>query len=155
MKKFVAILSMVFFSNMLAVTTVGQEALVPAPAVKVEAAPAKAEAVPAKVEAVPVKVVAPAPAPKAEPIRTDDIVVRMPRTLTVERGATAVLAPVDVVVNVPEALPPIVVVASPRELPVYKTWWFWTLIGVVVAGSVVGGVCGSGHCGTTTNVHFK
>jgi len=31
---------------------------------------------------------------------------------------------------------------SPRErpTPIYKRWWFWTIVGAVVAGGVVGGV---------------
>ena len=29
---------------------------------------------------------------------------------------------------------------EPEKTPVYKKWWFWTIIGVVVAGGVAGGV---------------
>ncbi len=32
--------------------------------------------------------------------------------------------------------------AEPEKTPVYKKWWFWTIIGVVVAGGVAGGVVG-------------
>ena len=32
---------------------------------------------------------------------------------------------------------------SPTNKPVYKKWWFWTIIGVVVAGGVAGGVAGA------------
>ena len=143
MKRFmrlVACLVVIAFSNMLALTSVAQVA-----PKKVEAPP------PAKVEAPPpVKVV------KAEPFRTDDIVVplRMPSAVTVEKGGTAVLAPVSVNVTVPEALPSIVVMVPPAKTPFYETWWFWTIVTGVAAGAVIGGVCGSGHCGTTTNVHF-
>lgn len=28
--------------------------------------------------------------------------------------------------------------ATPRTTPVYETWWFWTIVGVVVVGSTVG-----------------
>ncbi len=31
---------------------------------------------------------------------------------------------------------------EPEKTPVYKKWWFWTIIGVVVAGGVAGGVVG-------------
>ncbi|HHW97864.1 MAG TPA: PEGA domain-containing protein [Oligoflexales bacterium] len=30
--------------------------------------------------------------------------------------------------------------------PIYKKWWLWTVVGVVAAGAVVGGVCGAGKC---------
>lgn len=30
----------------------------------------------------------------------------------------------------------------PASKPVYKKWWFWTIIGVVVVGAVAGGVAG-------------
>jgi hypothetical protein len=36
------------------------------------------------------------------------------------------------------------------KVPVYKKWWLWTIVGVVVTGAVVGGVmghyCASGTC---------
>ncbi len=32
--------------------------------------------------------------------------------------------------------------AEPEKTPVYKKWWFWTIIGVVVAGGIAGGVAG-------------
>jgi tetratricopeptide (TPR) repeat protein len=32
---------------------------------------------------------------------------------------------------------------APAGRPVYKKWWFWTIIGVVVAGGVAGGVAGA------------
>ena len=50
------------------------------------------------------------------------------------------VAPPVAVVNlnpVPPAPPP------PETKPVYKKWWFWTIIGVVVAGGVAGGVAGA------------
>ncbi|NOZ02728.1 MAG: PEGA domain-containing protein [Deltaproteobacteria bacterium] len=31
--------------------------------------------------------------------------------------------------------------------PIYKEWWLWTVVGVVVTGTVVGAVCGAGKCG--------
>lgn len=143
--KLVAFITVVAFSNLIAVTAVAQIASVPKPA-----------AVAKKTE-------------KGEPIRTDDIVVpmrpTMPKAITVEKGGVGVVAPVNVTVNVPEALPPIivnvppaptpvVVIQPPKKTPIYKEWWFWTLITAAAAGAVVGGVCGSGHCGTTTNVHI-
>jgi hypothetical protein len=30
----------------------------------------------------------------------------------------------------------------PATKPIYKKWWFWTIIGVVAAGAVAGGVAG-------------
>jgi tetratricopeptide (TPR) repeat protein len=39
----------------------------------------------------------------------------------------------------------------PASKPVYKKWWFWTIIGVVVVGAVAGGVAG-GLAGKTTTV---
>jgi tetratricopeptide (TPR) repeat protein len=33
--------------------------------------------------------------------------------------------------------------AAPASKPVYKKWWFWTIIGVVAAGAVAGGVAGA------------
>lgn len=33
--------------------------------------------------------------------------------------------------------------APPAAQPVYKKWWFWTIIGVVVAGGVAGAVVGA------------
>jgi len=27
----------------------------------------------------------------------------------------------------------------PRDVPIWEQWWLWTIVGVVVAGAVVGG----------------
>ncbi len=49
-----------------------------------------------------------------------------------------------------------------EKKPVYKEWWLWTVVGVVVAGGVVAGVvCGLGKCsgggsnGATLDVNFQ
>jgi hypothetical protein len=33
----------------------------------------------------------------------------------------------------------------PRSTPIYKRWWFWTLIGAAVAGATAGAVAGTTH----------
>jgi tetratricopeptide (TPR) repeat protein len=40
---------------------------------------------------------------------------------------------------------------EPTPAPVYKRWWFWTVIGVVVAGAAVGGGLGATVKGCPTN----
>ncbi len=47
---------------------------------------------------------------------------------------------VDVEVAVGQRRP---VIIEPGESAVYERWWFWTVIGVVVAGGVAGGVVGA------------
>ena len=49
-----------------------------------------------------------------------------------------------------------------EKKPVYKEWWLWTVVGVVVAGGVAAGVvCGLGKCsggsssGATLDVNFQ
>lgn len=49
-----------------------------------------------------------------------------------------------------------------EKKPVYKEWWLWTVVGVVVAGGVAAGVvCGMGKCsgggssGATLDVNFQ
>ena len=52
---------------------------------------------------------------------------------------------------------------SKEKKPVYKEWWLWTVVGVVVAGGVAAGVvCGLGMCsggsgssGATLDVNFQ
>ena len=36
--------------------------------------------------------------------------------------------------------PPTPAVDTPKETPLYKKWWFWTIVGVAVAGGVAAGV---------------
>ena len=49
-----------------------------------------------------------------------------------------------------------------EKKPIYKEWWLWTVVGVVVAGGVAAGVvCGLGKCtsggssGATLDVNFQ
>jgi hypothetical protein len=43
-----------------------------------------------------------------------------------------------------------------RSTPWYKTWWFWTGVGVLVAGAVTGGVLGAGVGGSTSGpIHYQ
>ena len=49
-----------------------------------------------------------------------------------------------------------------EKKPVYKEWWLWTVVGVVVAGGVAAGVvCGLGKCsggsssGASLDVNFQ
>jgi tetratricopeptide (TPR) repeat protein len=44
------------------------------------------------------------------------------------------------VVETTPAPPPSTTPDRPAPTPVYKKWWLWTIVGVVVAGGVVGGV---------------
>ena len=52
---------------------------------------------------------------------------------------------------------------SKEKKPVYKEWWLWTVVGVVVAGGVAAGVvCGLGKCtsggggsGATLDINFQ
>jgi hypothetical protein len=41
------------------------------------------------------------------------------------------------------------VAPAPRSKPLYKKWWFWTLVGAVVAGTAVGIVAGTSAGGMT------
>ena len=63
------------------------------------------------------------------------------RTVDLGRGEQLLLS----VARAPVALTPVAVrpTAAPRARPFYQKWWFWTAVGVVVAGAVVGGVVGS------------
>lgn len=45
----------------------------------------------------------------------------------------------QVTANVP---PPVQTPVEPEKTPVYKKWWFWTIVGVVAAGAIAGGVAG-------------
>jgi hypothetical protein len=59
----------------------------------------------------------------------------------------------------PAATPPAAVVAQPSEdqpvkQPVYKKWWFWTIIGVgtaVVLAGIIGGTVSAGSSGTSSS----
>lgn len=62
------------------------------------------------------------------------------REVSLNPGETARLS----VELVPEAPPPVAAMggqptADPRPTPIYKTWWFWTAVGAVVAGAAAGG----------------
>jgi hypothetical protein len=47
-----------------------------------------------------------------------------------------------------DELPPIQEVEKVEDRkPFYKTWWFWTLVGLVVAGGAVGVAAGGGGGG--------
>ena len=67
------------------------------------------------------------------------------RAITMARGGHTILTIPRPVVNRPPA--PVVVLTSrapaPRARPYYKRWWFWTAVGTVVLGAVVGGVVAS------------
>lgn len=73
--------------------------------------------------------------------------------LDVEEGKSATKE----VALVPQEIPVAPVETGPvrereiSERPFYKTWWFWTAVGVVVVGGVVtAGVCGAGYCSSDT-----
>lgn len=59
----------------------------------------------------------------------------MPEKLTVKKGGTVYIAPVDVDVTV-----------VPNKVPVWKKGWFWTVVTFGVGAVVTGAVCLSGHC---------
>jgi tetratricopeptide (TPR) repeat protein len=62
------------------------------------------------------------------------------RELDVIGGAGALTLDVDLVELAPITWPS-------RRKPIYKQWWLWTAVGVVVAGAVVGGVLGTRSSG--------
>jgi len=76
-----------------------------------------------------------------------------PPTGTVEPGAKVTpsqpeVKPVPPASNTKDSTLVVGVRASaPSKTPVYKKWWLWTIVGVVVAGAVVGGVVGATHTG--------
>jgi tetratricopeptide (TPR) repeat protein len=49
----------------------------------------------------------------------------------------------------------LVVVPPPRPTPVYKKWWLWTIVGVVVAGAATGIAVGVIESNQTSGTVFK
>lgn len=66
--------------------------------------------------------------------------VLVDRALTLAAGGqVTVTVPRPVAVQPRQLDTPLV----PRARPIYKRWWFWTIVGVAVTGAVVGGVAAS------------
>ena len=67
------------------------------------------------------------------------------RTLSMVNGGHTILSiPLRLESRRSPAAPVITPLApAPRPRPFYKKWWFWTAVGAVVAGAVVGGVVAS------------
>jgi hypothetical protein len=58
----------------------------------------------------------------------------------------AVLAPVPAAATAPTAGPtpePAAESDAPRSKPIYKRWWFWTVVGAVVVGAATAGIVAS------------
>jgi hypothetical protein len=56
-------------------------------------------------------------------------------------GPTEPPPPTDPAVSPPAE--PVEPPPPPKKTPVYKRWWFWTAIGVVVVGATLGGIAGA------------
>lgn len=80
----------------------------------------------------------PPPSPPPDPPKEEP--AAMPGTATTP--SSEVGSALAVVPTPKETAGPTKEISSPST-PIYKRWWFWTLVGVVVVGGVAGGVAGA------------
>ena len=97
----------------------------------VVAAPAPAPA-PSPTPAPPPAATAPAAAPPAA--RPDPAAALPPATAPAARPASAAAVPQGGFDDIPEDFPMETLAPAPAKKPVYKQWWLWTVVGLVVAG---------------------
>ncbi len=113
----------------------------PTPTAVAVATPAPA---PAPAPARPVATTpAPAPVAQATPVRSSAPLTSGPAALP---PAAPAIAPSGGFDEIPSDFPMEDLAPSSDKPSVLKSWWLWTIVGAVVAGGVVGGVCGAGLC---------
>jgi len=74
-------------------------------------------------------------------LRDEKTAQTVPPTGTMDPAVKTIPAPAPIIVVEPTATP-VIINQHDKPTPVYKKWWLWTTIGVVVVGAAVGATLG-------------